>query len=114
MHRAAFPTLILAAAGALAGCAIVDPAPGGTVDFLIDAPLCSSRIPVQFSIDSTIVGTDTFFVHLAPEHIRSRLFGAAPGRHTLHAATNLYAWPDKTVTIADGQSVTDTLPFYCS
>ena len=114
MPRAPLSLLILAAVITLTACTIVDPAPGAAVDFLLDAPLCSSRIPVEFSIDGTVVGTDTFFVHLAPEHIRSHLFGASPGRHTLHAATNLYAWPDKTVTLSDGQSVTDTLPFYCS
>lgn len=32
----------------------------------------------------------------------------------MNAATILYAWPDKMVTLSDGQSVTDTLPFYCS
>jgi len=114
MHRAILPTLILAAAGIVGACAVVDPAPGATVDFLIDAPLCSSRIPVEFQIDGRIVGTDTFLVHLAPDHVRSRAFTASPGQHTLHAATVLYAWPDKTVTVTDGQSVTDTLPFYCS
>ena len=114
MPRAALSTLALAAVITVAACTIVDPAPGATVDFLIDAPLCSSRIPVEFSIDGRIVGTDTFLVHLAPVHIRSRAFTASPGRHTLHAATNLYAWPDKTVTLTDGQFVTDTLPFYCS
>jgi hypothetical protein len=111
MRHAARSTLLLAAVVTLAAC--TDPAPAA-VDFLIDAPLCSSRIPVEFSIDGRVVGTDTFLVHLAPEHIRSRVFTASPGQHTLHAATNLYAWPDKTVTLTDGQSVTDTLPFYCS
>ena len=114
MRRRIAVPLILAAVSALAACTIVDPAPGGTVDFLIDAPLCSSRIPVQFSIDGTIVGTDTFIVHLANEHLRSHAFTALAGSHTLRAATNLYAWPEKSVTIADGQSATDTLPFYCS
>jgi len=114
MHRAALSTLILATAGALAACAIVDPAPAATVDFLIDAPLCSSRIPMEFTIDGTIVGTDTFFVHLAPEHIRSRAFTMSPGQHTLHVRGGLYVWPDRTLTLADGQSFTDTLPFYCS
>jgi len=119
MRRATLTTLSLAVASvgfiSFAACTIVDPAPGATVDFLIDAPLCSSRIPVEFSIDGAIVGTDTFLVHLGTvEHTRSRAFTAPPGRHTLHAATGLYAWPDKTLTFADGQSVTDTLPFYCS
>ena len=114
MRRAIFLTALLAAVSGLTACSIVDPAPGVTVDFLIDAPLCSSRIPVEFAIDGAVVGTDTFLVHLTPSHTRSRVFAASAGRHTLHAATNLYAWPDKTVTLSDGESVTDTLPFYCS
>ncbi len=114
MRHVSAPALFLAAVSTLAACSIVDPAPGAAVDFLIDAPLCSSRIPVEFSIDGTVVGTDTFLVHLTPNHTRSRVFTATSGRHILHAATNLYAWPDKTVTLSDGQSVTDTLPFYCS
>jgi hypothetical protein len=114
MPRAALSTLLLAAVSAVAACTIVDPAPGGTVDFLIDAPLCSSRIPMEFSIDGTIVGTDTFLVHLAPEHVRSRAFATSPGNHTLHVRGGLFVWPDKTVTLTDGQSMTDTLPFYCS
>jgi len=78
----------------------------------IAAPLI--LVAVSALAACTIVGTDTFLVHLAGEHLRSRLFTASPGPHTLHAATNLYAWPDKSVFISDGQSVTDTLPFYCS
>jgi hypothetical protein len=119
MRRAILATLSFTAASAglisSAACTLVDPAPGATVDFLIDAPLCSSRIPVEFAIDGTIVGTDTFLVHLGTvEHTRSRAFTASSGQHTLHAATGLYAWPDKTLTFVGGQSVTDTLPFYCS
>lgn len=114
MRRVTLPTLILAAVSALAACTVVDPAPGATVDFLIDAPFCSSRIPMEFSIDGTIVGTDTFFVHLAPEHIRSRAFTTSQGQHTLHVRGGLFMWPDKTVSLTNGQSVTDTLPLYCS
>jgi hypothetical protein len=38
----------------------------------------------------------------------------SPGQHTLHVRGGLFVWPDKTLTLADGQSFTDTLPFYCS
>jgi hypothetical protein len=89
--------------------------PDPTVSFLIDAPLCSSTIPVQFSIDGALVGTDTFVVHYGPEHLMSRAFATAAGQHTLSARTlNGYLWPDKTVTVGAGQAVVDTLPFYCS
>lgn len=101
-------------AGLAACTTIIESVPTATVDFLIDAPLCSSRIPVAFLIDSTIVGTDTFLVHLGTEHTRSRTFITSPGPHTLYARFNTYVWPEKTLTLAAGQSVTDTLPFYCS
>lgn len=51
---------------------------------------------------------------LLGDHTRSRAFITSPGPHTLRARAGLYAWPDKTLMLADGQSVTDTLPFYCS
>ena len=88
MRRATFSARLAAAAmiAGLAACTtIIDPVPSATVDFLIDAPLCSSRIPMEFMIDSTIVGTDTFLVHLGTEHMRSRTFMTSPGPHTLYA-----------------------------
>ncbi len=90
-------------------------APRATVYFMLDAPLCSSIIPVQFSIDHIQVGTDTFVVNLAPEHTMSRGFETSVGQHTLSArAGHGYVWPDKSVTLVEGQDFTDTLPFYCS
>ena len=90
-------------------------APLPTVQFAIDAPLCSSRIPVQFSIDALDVGADTFSVNLSPEHTTSRAFVATVGQHTLAAhVVNGYMWPDKVVILAAGDVYTDTLPFYCS
>jgi hypothetical protein len=116
MRSAAVPTLILAAAAALAACTVVDPTPGATVDFLIQPYACSSRIPVEFTIDGKIVGVDTFLVDITPvDHVRSREFTVSPGQHTVHARTGFgYVYPDHTLMLASAQAATDTLPFYCS
>ena len=104
-------------------CKLTAPsAPKATVRFMIDAPLCSSIIPVQFSIDRVLVGTDTFFVDVAPrEHLTSRDFAVSVGQHVLGARLSLRGsfdsgkeFPDKTVNLAAGATVTDSLPFYCS
>ena len=85
------------------------------VFFAIDAPLCSSTIPVRFSIDSAEVGADTFVVNYGPPHTTSRGFTVSVGEHTLSARTEWnYVWPDKRVTLAAGETFTDSLPFYCS
>ena len=85
-----------------------------TVDYLIDAPLCSSVIPVEFLIDGTQVGADTFLVNLGTSHTRSRTFPTAAGEHTISARTGSYSWPAKTLMMRSRQAYTDTLPFYCS
>ena len=91
-------------------------APEPTVSFMIDAPLCSSKIPVELSVDNVLVATDTFIVNLGTDHLVSRAFTTSVGQHTLGARVtfNGYTWPEKRVTLMQGQSVTDTLPFYCS
>ena len=104
-----------AGAAALLSCSDQAPASGARVNYVIDAPLCSSRIPVQFLIDSALVGTDTFVVALTPEHRASRDFTTTAGPHTVSARVpNGYVWPDQTVTLAAGAVFTDSLPFYCS
>ena len=99
-------------------CACSEPtAPQAQVRFLLDAPLCSSSLPVQFFIDGVMVGTDTFRVHLAPDHTTSPAFPVSPGLHILGARTTgafIYTWPDTRVTATPGAVATDTLPFYCS
>jgi hypothetical protein len=98
---------------ACSGSGSVEPQP--TVRFFIDAPLCSSIIPVQFSIDAMIVGTDTFFVDLVPEHRTSRGYVTSAGVHVIGARTAWgYVWPDKQVALSSGEIFTDSLPFYCS
>ena len=101
---------------AFVACRVNPTGPDPTVSFMIDAPLCSSRIPVELSIDGALVGTDTFVVNLGTEHLRSRAFATSAGQHTLSARVtfNGYTWPEKKVTIGAGQAVVDTLPFYCS
>src|SRR5471032_34233 len=53
------------------------------VYFVLNAPLCSSRIPMQFSIDGTVVGIDTFVVNLTPSHTTSHAYVTTAGTHVL-------------------------------
>jgi hypothetical protein len=101
---------------ALVACRGAEPvAPRATVYFVLDAPLCSSIIPVQFSVDSLLVGSDTFRVDVSQEHTTSRGFMTSVGQHTLGArVVNGYVWPDKIVTLAAGEVYAYPLPFYCS
>jgi hypothetical protein len=86
-----------------------------TVSFELDAPLCSSIIPVQFEIDGIQVGVDTFRIHLPPDHVRSKAFSLDPGEHLLGAAVpDGFVWPDTMVHLAAGDSLIRQLPFYCS
>ena len=87
-----------------------------TVYFQLDAPFCSSITPVQFNIDDVLVGKDTFVVHLANEHTKSRGFVTGAGQHKLSGGVygSPNGWFDTTVTLRAGQSFTDTLNFYCS
>lgn len=104
---------------ALAACEATGPNPrvGFTlapVYFQLDAPLCSSVLPVQFSIDNVLVGTDTFRVNLANPHTLSRGFATPLGARVLSARViGGYVWTDTTVMLT-GSGVTRMLPFYCS
>jgi hypothetical protein len=85
------------------------------VYFALDAPLCSSVLPVQFSIDNALVGTDTFRVNLAPNHTTSAAFPTSAGSHTLGArVVGGYVWADTLVMLSAGAVLTKSLPFYCS
>jgi hypothetical protein len=102
-------------AGVLPACKDDPLAPGATVVFVLDAPLCSSSLPVEFLIDSALVGSDTFRVHLPPDDTISPTFRVRTGSHILGArAVNGYVWPDTAVTMAPGEAFTLRLPFYCS
>ena len=108
-------TLLSLALLAQSACTEEDPAPDAVVYFVLDAPLCSSVIPVQFFIDSVQVGTDTFRVNLAPNHTVSSGFATNGGPHILGArGVNGDIWPDTAVTIRAGKVFHDSLPFYCS
>ena len=86
-----------------------------TVYFVLDAPLCSSQLAMQFEIDHVSVGADTFRVNLSPNRTRSRAFTVKPGDHTLSArVVGGYVWPDTVVRLVSGAVVNDSLPFYCS
>ncbi len=100
----------------LTACQAVEPVvPHATVSFVLDAPLCSSTLPVQFFIDSSQAGTDTFYVGLTPAHTISRGFGVPPGQHAIGARVVAgFVWPDTLVTLAAGEFFADTLHFYCS
>ncbi len=100
---------------ALASCQDDPQAPGTSVVFVLDAPLCSSSLPVEFLIDSAVAGSETFRIHLPPDDTISPVFRTSAGAHLLGARViGGYIWPDTTVTIAPGESVTRLLPFYCS
>jgi hypothetical protein len=115
---------LLTVAGAVGSAALVacgpfideTPPPSAAVFFAIDAPLCSSIIPVQLSIDHAVVAIDTFIVNVAsPAHTQSRAFSVTPGTHLLSARTVAgYVWRDMQVTLSPGSAMTDSLPFYCS
>lgn len=104
---------------ALAACTAEDPvAPSSSVYFYLDAPLCSSTIPAHFYIDGVRVGSDTFRVNLAPEHLTSPAFETTAGHHMLGARGSLgaveYVWPDTTVDLTAGGVLVHSLPLYCS
>ena len=94
--------------------------PSATVDFVAVAPLCSSVLPVEFTIDGRVAGTDTFRIALPNPHTRSRDFAVSPGSHVLGARVvdggfgSGYVWPDTTVTAMAAAAFADSLPFYCS
>ena len=101
---------------ALAACDGAEPvAPPATVRYVMDAPLCSSILPVEFFLDGIRVGTDTFVVGIFPEHLVSRGFETTPGQHILGASVvGGFVWPDTVVTLVASEVFLDSLPFYCS
>ncbi|MBL8978686.1 MAG: hypothetical protein JNM53_09750 [Gemmatimonadetes bacterium] len=100
---------------ALAGCDTGSSEPDPVVYFELDAPLCSSVIPVTFQVDGSGVGADTFRVNLPPDHLRSRAFVVVAGDHVLGAAVpGGFVWPDTAVHLTPGDTLVRLLPFYCS
>jgi hypothetical protein len=105
-----------ATVAAVLGCQGIDPvAPSATIYFALDAPLCSSVLPVQLSIDRAVVRTDTFRVNVSNPYTTSVGFTTSAGNHTLGARVVAgYVWPDTVVTVKAGSILTKALPFYCS
>ena len=100
-------------AGACRTPAMSDQSAG--VKFVIVAPLCSSVIPVELSIDGNVVATDTFRVAVSDPHTVSRMFIVAPGQHTVGArGDRSFTWPTQTVSLRADSIYTDSLPAYCS
>ncbi|MEP6831748.1 MAG: hypothetical protein ABJB74_00080 [Gemmatimonas sp.] len=99
-------------------CSSTGPVPAmAQVHFVLDAPLCSSTIPVAFLIDGVVVGNDTFRVHLTPSHTESQAFSVPAGNHVLGARTVgafSHVWRDTVVTSTSGAIAVDSLPLYCS
>jgi hypothetical protein len=115
---------VLYALGLIGLCACENPAASpasATVNFVAVSQTCSSVIPVAFSLDGQPLGTDTFRIALPNPHTTSRSFMVTPGQHALGAHIPIsanfgggYVWPDQTVNLVAGATVTDSLPFYCS
>jgi hypothetical protein len=100
---------------ALTACGSQSVPPAATVHFVLYTSNCSSRFPVQFSIDNVQVGTDTFIVNLPQPHTESAGFATSDGSHTLGARiVGGLIWPDLTVTLTAGQVFLDSLPVSCS
>lgn len=92
-------------------------APLPKVSFVLDGPLCGGgKVSVQFSIDGVLVGSDSLQLFAAGRPgTTSQSFTTTVGRHVIGARTTYgLIWPDSSVTLQTGQTLTDTLPFYCS
>ena len=89
-----------------------------SVRYVAVSTTCSSVIPVAFSIDGQLVGTDTFRIDAGPSvHVVSSDFMTTAGHHVVgaHVTSNTsFAWPDASVDLAAGAVFVDSLSFYCS
>jgi len=73
-------------------------------------------LPVEFLVDGSVIGRDTFHI-FGPSPVMSPTFSIAAGPHALGARTlppYTFAWPDTSITVTNGETITRTLPFYCS
>jgi hypothetical protein len=106
---------VVAATGVVACQHSATTEPSARVHFVIVAQTCSSILPVEFSIDGRLVGTDTFRVDVVSPRTTSHDFETSPGQHVVGArVTGGFVWPNQTLSMAAGAVVTDSLPFYCS
>ena len=106
---------VLAAVGVVACQHTATTEPAARVHFVIVPQACSSVLPVEFSIDGQLVGTDTFRVDVVNPRTTSRDFDTSPGSHVVGArVTGGFVWPNQTLSMAAGAVVADSLPFSCS
>lgn len=116
MLKAFLPLVILSTIG-VAACksAPTAAAASASVTFVFAPRSCSSVAPVHFAIDGIEVGVDTFKVAVnGGDHLVSRAYSTSPGQHSLSAHTDRYMWAAASVSLGPGQTVDDSLPFYCS
>ena len=114
--RAFLPVFTFGIAAAIACGGNGTSTPQAAVYFVLDAPLCSSVVPMRFSIDNTVVGLDTFRVNLAPNHTTSHAFFTTPGMHVVSGVgvNGGFVFPARSVSLTDGASFMDTLSTSCS
>ena len=102
--------ILLAAAAAVAACGgqnPIGPKANSKVYFTIDAATCTGTSPVQFSVDSAIVGTETLSAGQT-----SQGYQTTGGVHVLGArlANGTFIWPNTTVSVPFDASYTRLLP----
>jgi len=115
MRKVIFSLVILVTMGVAACKSATIPAPSASVSFVFLPGTCSSVVPVHVAIDGIDVGVDTFKVAVnGGNRLVSRLYSTSAGQHSLSAHTDRYMWPAATVSVGAGQTVADSLPFYCS
>ena len=134
-YRMRVPLLASVAATLTVACGgSTDPGVNAHIRFVIDAPFCSQRYPVNFFIDDMQVGRDTMWFGVGADtspvgavglqKFKSyRSYGVQAGIHKVRAAIVdtippyppfIYSWPDTTVMMTAGAEVVRKLPFYCS
>ena len=99
---AALSLLTLAACG---GGGTEPIATTGTVFFKIDALTCTGTAAVTLFIDGSAVGTETMSAGST-----SKGYTTSAASHILGARTATYLWPNTTMTVPAGSSITDVLP----
>ena len=95
----------------VAGCGTTGP-DSARIYFKTDAPFCS-RLIIDKKIDGAVRARDT-----VSSGQLSLPYSVTPGQHAIGASAifpgGVIPWPDTTVTLSAGDTVTRVLPFYCS
>ena len=105
-------TLFLLAIAALAACSNPDAPSSARVQFRLDSPFCGpEKFALRFSIDSTVVGTDSLSTGQS-----SPVFLSTPGTHHLvGVGVGVTATEgDTTVTLKADSTFTAVVNIYCS